>query len=453
MLNNIKLALTGRSDDTILKSDSRLHDADNVLQDLQRLLPKLEAALDENENLWASLGHNLTTTAGTLKSLFPATSTRMHVTLDALTSAGVHISKCRSNHPLSKEAATCRAELRAFNTVVDELRATFTATVDAFRSRERYRTKVDVLVEAESAARRRQTDREVARRIRNEQKLNQICREADVLAEKLQDQVDQTMVKKRVVVNTVVMTFLNFQHAHLAGDRMSPVIAAFSAASSSPHMRQNHKMDIKHLVPSEGRHDRSMVDAQFSWLDDDSSGSGGGDLAFTQHSRRSFREDSPNQERRANDGSNLRDAIRKLNSGADSGHTGHHHMGYPYGWQINHDTHQNNRSDGNNIGMARSKSRRVRFPDNGNDQRREGGIHDTDFSLNRRPSKKIHDAPEVEMEVSRGQHMHNAYNPVGFPGGTYSVHSGRNDCNDKSDNMETDHKAGSMGVGLYPRPC
>lgn len=453
MLHNIKLALAGRPDDTILKSDSRLHGADMVLQDLQRLLPRLEAALDENENLWASLGHNLTSTAGTLKSLFPATSTRMHVTLDALTSAGGHISKCRSHHPLSTEAATCRAELRAFTSVVDELRATFTATVDAFRTRERYRAKVDVLVEAENGTRRRQTDREVARRIRNEQKLNQICREADVLAEKLQDQVDQTVVKKRVVVNTVVMTFLNFQHAHLAGDRMSPVIAAFSAASSSPQLRQGHRKDVKPSVPFDGRYDRGTVDARFSWLDDDSDESGGGNPPLAHHSRRSLREDSPGNERRANERSNLRDTMRKLNIEADAGHTGHNGVEYPYAWHGNRDFRQINRADGNNVEIGRSNSRKVRFPNIEYEGRGEDGGHHPDTLLNRRHSRKFQEAPGVEMEIGGGPSVKGTYDAAGFSGAAYCVHPSRISGNNGSDNADSDNAVDSVGVGLYPRPC
>lgn len=451
MFQNIKLALTGRSDETILKSDARLHDADVVLQDLQRLLPKLEAALDENENLWASLGHNLTTTAGTLKSLFPATSTRMHVTLDALTSAGFHISKCRTHHPLSTESATCRAELRAFTAVVDELRATFAATVDAFRTRERYRAKVEVLVEAENANRRRQTDREVARRIRNEQKLNQVGREADVLAEKLQDQVDQTVIKKRVVVNTVVMKFLHFQHAHLAGDRMAPVIAAFSAVSTSSNMRQGHNQGSKSGFHSDSRYERSMIDPHFSWLDDDSDGSGGENNTFTQHAHRSFHDDGTRNEQVTNEAPNYRGAMRS--SGIDASRTSQMPLGYPYVWNNDHDSRNVIAMGGRNTGMSRSNSRKVRFPDTNHETRRDDGSLPVNFTPGRRHSRKIHEAPDVEMELSEGQRGRNSYSPVGFSEAAFGGHPGRVDRTDSSDNTEIEQEAGSAGMGLYPRPC
>lgn len=454
MLHNLKLVLTGRPDDSVLKLDPRLLDAQLVLQELQRELPKLEASLDENEKLWASLGHNVTTTAGALKSLYPATNTRMHVTLDALTSAGTHISKCRTHTPLSTDTVACRAELRAFFGAVESLRTTFAATIDAFRTRERYRSKIDVFLEAENGTRRRQTDREVARRIRNEQKLNQVGREADVLAEKLKDQVNQTLVKKSVVMNTVVMTFLKIQNAHLSGDRMSPVLAAFSATSTSGHKHSSHSQSSKNIFPNDLRCDKDAIEHHLSWMDDGSDGSDGEFMVepYKFQNRESGR--GPRYSVGFQDGG------KSLGSSNRAGQMGRHTNFYPAAWH-NDGADEYNDSKGNTGEVSsRKNSVKVRFPvvlqDGHKMDARDNNSYNrsaTHGHAPRRSARQMDNIVPVNLEIAGDSHHEKIGSAVeGAPGDVYDDHVNHPNRADGSGSDETSRVASIGDLGLYPRP-
>lgn len=69
VLHGLKIAESGMGDLDILNSDPRIWTIDNMLLDLQRSFPKLQAAIEENAKLWASLSHNFMTMADMLKAV------------------------------------------------------------------------------------------------------------------------------------------------------------------------------------------------------------------------------------------------------------------------------------------------------------------------------------------------------------------------------------------------
>lgn len=105
MVHGLKLALTGKADADILKTDRRMSATDDIIQELQGTFPRLQAAVEGNEKLWASLGHNVMTTAESIKSMCSPNvpNDRILVTLDAMRSAGEHVFKSRSLHPLNDD--------------------------------------------------------------------------------------------------------------------------------------------------------------------------------------------------------------------------------------------------------------------------------------------------------------------------------------------------------------
>lgn len=229
MLHGLKLVMNGRGDRTVLDSDARLRDADKVISELQRWFPQLQVAVEENEKTWATLGYNLRTVSATSQEIY-SESHAMQPMLEALLGAGKQVMPPAAGDRLAEERTQSFAELRAFNDAIRELRTLQSECVGALKNKDYYANKVETMRVNESK-KKKVTERDVEKRLRNEQKLNEVTSELSYKTDKLQRELDAATERKESVLNLTLHAFIHTQNHYFGRNPMPHVVAALPRRS------------------------------------------------------------------------------------------------------------------------------------------------------------------------------------------------------------------------------
>eukprot|EP00178_Gracilaria_changii_P000295 TRINITY_DN1036_c0_g1_i1.p2 TRINITY_DN1036_c0_g1~~TRINITY_DN1036_c0_g1_i1.p2 ORF type:complete len:450 (-),score=76.27 TRINITY_DN1036_c0_g1_i1:3890-5239(-) len=231
MLHELKLAFSTKGDKSLLETDQRLREADRVLTELRRWFPQLQAAFEENEKIWASLAYNICTMAKTAQQVF-SESHVMQTPLDQLSIAGQSVLKPAAGDALHDERARTVAELRAFNDCIRLLRETQMDCVSALKNKQYYASKLETIRSTETARRRKITDKEAERRLRNEQKLTDYSTQLSYQTEKLQKELQKALDKKQLLLEMVMNTYVRAQHFYFSLNPMKTVLPLLTKSVS-----------------------------------------------------------------------------------------------------------------------------------------------------------------------------------------------------------------------------
>lgn len=232
MLHGIKLAISGRGDKALLATDQRLREADHTVEELHRWFPQLQVAVEENEKIWSSVGFNMRTIARTMQKVYAAHH-GIQYTLDHLHAAGEQVTKPARDHSLSAERAHAHAELRTFNDRIRQLRALQSDCVAALKEKEYYHTKVETL-RVNEGRKKKVTERDVEKRLRNEQKLSEVEAELRFKWEKLQRELEEVEHSKETVLELVLVSFVHTQQYFFERNPMGPVLSLVESRRRSP---------------------------------------------------------------------------------------------------------------------------------------------------------------------------------------------------------------------------
>ncbi|CAN8067873.1 unnamed protein product [Agarophyton chilense] len=231
MLHELKLAFSTKGDKFLLETDQRLREADRILTELRRWFPQLQAAFEENEKIWASLAYNICTMAKTAQQVFAETHP-MQAPLDQLSNAGQCLLKPAAGDALNDERARTVSELRAFNDCIRQLRATQLHCVSALKNKQYYASKLETIRSTESARRRKFTDKDAERRLRNEQKLTDYSTQLAYQAEKLQIELQKALDKKQLLLEMVMNSYVRAQHFYFSLNPMHTVLPLLTKSVS-----------------------------------------------------------------------------------------------------------------------------------------------------------------------------------------------------------------------------
>ncbi|KAI0566796.1 hypothetical protein FGB62_6g134 [Gracilaria domingensis] len=231
MLHELKLAFSAKADKALLETDQRLRDADRILTELRRWFPQLQAAFEENEKIWASLAYNICTMAKTAQQVF-SEKHPMQAPLDQLSAAGQCVLKPAAGDALHDERARTVAELRAFNDCIRLLRDTQMDCVSALKNKQYYASKLETIRSTETARRRKITDKEAERRLRNEQKLTDYSTQLAFQTEKLQTELQKALAKKQLLLEMVMNTYVRAQHFYFSLNPMQSILPLLTQSAS-----------------------------------------------------------------------------------------------------------------------------------------------------------------------------------------------------------------------------
>lgn len=233
MLHGLKLALSGRGEKSILETNLHLKDADRTISELQRWFPQLQVGIEENEKAWATLSYNIRTMASNAQEIYKENHD-IHHTLDALHAAGEHIVKPPATDALQEERVKSFSALRAFNDTVRDLRALQTSCVAALKNKDYYETKVETM-RVNEAKKKKVSDKDVDKRLRNEHKLKQVVGELTFKMDRLERELTSVLQNKERVLEIVLSTYVLSQNYYFGRNRMQPVVSLLaSRISSSP---------------------------------------------------------------------------------------------------------------------------------------------------------------------------------------------------------------------------
>lgn len=210
MLHSVKLALSSsRSDKAFLSADQRLREADDTITQLQRWFPQLQVAVEDNEKTWETVGYTVRKVSTVAQQTFP-TEHPLQYMLDHLHAAGVEITTPTRSHELYEQRARAAANLRAFNDRIRELRNLQMGCVAALKEKEYYNAKVETL-RVNEGRKKKVTERDVDKRLRNEQKLAEVANEVNFKWQRLQKELAEVESEKERIVEDVLWMFVKTQ--------------------------------------------------------------------------------------------------------------------------------------------------------------------------------------------------------------------------------------------------
>jgi hypothetical protein len=231
MLHGLKLAITGRNEKDILQSDESIAYANQVVTDLQKWFPQLQAAVEETEKTWNSISYNMKTVASTAQEIYGETNT-MQIVLESLQAASAKVASVHYGE-LAEERAKASADLREFNECIRSLRSLHVECVQTLKNKVYYQGKVDVMrkKDAEKSAKRGKNDKDAEKRLRNEQKLNEMTGELRFNCDKLSRELETIVSRKENVLAAVLKCYIHTQNYNFARNPMPAVIACMPCTS------------------------------------------------------------------------------------------------------------------------------------------------------------------------------------------------------------------------------
>lgn len=228
MLHGIKVALSRRGSKA--GTDERLRTSDTLLCELERWFPRLQKALVENEKLWYSVGHNICTVSKTAQEIYDEEDV-MQYTLDMLHAAGEAILHPADTEGRMEKRHACMSDLCAFNERVKEIRRLHNECLCAVRNKEYYQGKVEGLRMGERR-KSRVGERDVERRLRNEDKLKGCLCEMNLKTDCMMDCVCEVVDRSERVLKNVLESYVKSQDFYFGRNQMPPVLDMLKAHGS-----------------------------------------------------------------------------------------------------------------------------------------------------------------------------------------------------------------------------
>lgn len=225
MVHTVKLALYGMGDKTVLATDQQLREAGQEIEKLQRWFPQLQVSVEENDKTWRALSHNLCSVAAHALELYDADHPNRYMA-DHLHAAGKSVRAPSGEHALCAERKRATAELRAFNERIRGARALHSECVAALKEREYYSAKVEAM-RVNEGRKKKVSEREVDRRLRNEMKLSETEAAVRYGWQRLADEVRDVEACKGDVLELVVLAFVRTQDYYFGRNPMGPTLAVF----------------------------------------------------------------------------------------------------------------------------------------------------------------------------------------------------------------------------------
>lgn len=224
-MHNVKVALYGLGDKTVLATDQRLRETGETIEKLQRWFPQLQVSIEENEKAWRCVGHNIQTVAEQAQQVYNSEHANRYM-LDQLHAAGVCVRPPTGEHGLHAERSRAMSELRAFNERIRELRKLHTECVGALKEKEYYHAKVEAM-RVNEGRRKKVTEREVDRRLRNEMKLSEMEMHVRYRWQRLGEEVGEVEDGTERVLELVLLAFARTQDYMFSRNPMRPTLAVF----------------------------------------------------------------------------------------------------------------------------------------------------------------------------------------------------------------------------------
>ncbi|PXF43182.1 hypothetical protein BWQ96_07126 [Gracilariopsis chorda] len=239
MLHGIKLALSAKGDRVLLETNQRLREADRVLTELRRWFPQLQAAFEENQKIWTSLAYNISTIAKTAQEVYHEHH-KLQLPLDSLASAGDCVLTPVGGKAIHDERTRAVDELRAFNDCIRQLRAEQMECVSALKNKEYYSSKLETIRANESKKKKKVTDREADRRLRNEQKLRDYSTQLAYQTDKFHNELHKALDKKELLLEMVLTSYVRTQDFYFALNPMPAVLSVMQSRISPRALYELH---------------------------------------------------------------------------------------------------------------------------------------------------------------------------------------------------------------------
>lgn len=233
MLHGIKLAISRRGEREIIDSDQQVREADKLLTQLQRWFPQLQALIDENEKIWASLGYNICSVANTAQQVYDDEN-GIHFMLQSLYSAGDTLISPIGYISIFEERRIASIELRTFNENIRQLRILQTDCVTVLKNRTYYVNKLKNIRqnEGKKTKSKKISERDTDRRVRNEQKLADYSNQAFYQVERLRKELEMVINRKEIVTGLVLSSYIRTQDFFLGRNPMPPVLSLLTTHGS-----------------------------------------------------------------------------------------------------------------------------------------------------------------------------------------------------------------------------
>lgn len=223
------MAMNGRAGGDVLENDRGIAYANRVVTDLLRWFPQLQAAVEENDKTWCTLGYNMKMVASTAQEIYGEQNSMM-VMLESLQTASAKVASVQG-HELEDERARASSELREFNECLRSLRTLQEECVQTLKNKVYYQGKVDGIRrrDTEKSAKKKPNEKEVEKRLRNEQKLTEVNGMLDFKSDKLARELAAILERKDKVLGTVLSCYVHTQNCNFARNPMPAVIACMPA--------------------------------------------------------------------------------------------------------------------------------------------------------------------------------------------------------------------------------
>lgn len=231
MLHSVKVALSGLGDKSVLATDQRLREADQTITQLQRWFPQLQVSVDENDKTWSTLGFNIRTVARQAQEIYAPDHPNQYM-LDHLHAAGESVRPPSREHALASERGRASAQLRAFNERIREVRGLQNECVVALKEKEYYHTKVETL-RVNEGRKKKVTERDVDKRLRNETKLSEVEGQLRFKWERLQQELEDVEASKESVLELVMLAFARTQDYYFGRNPMGPALSVFKSRTQT----------------------------------------------------------------------------------------------------------------------------------------------------------------------------------------------------------------------------
>lgn len=236
MLHNLKSSIFKKEiDEDVRRHDIRLGEADKTLCDIQSIIPSLQVAICDNLRIWYSLGHNINITSYNLIRLSRSSH---RSSLLSLSEIGNQLYKCESKEEL--ELRNVEKQLIQYSRELQDFQSLLTINISLYRQRLYYSKKIDGMQKAKelnninkllrgknNISGARESEKELSKRIRNEEKYGEYVRESDVMMKRLVYSMNDIIEKKEIIIKRIEFAFVDMQNLLLNDCIMKPVVASF----------------------------------------------------------------------------------------------------------------------------------------------------------------------------------------------------------------------------------
>lgn len=238
MLHELKVAIVGKGDKTLLKQHEHLKVMDEKISKLLRWFPQLQSRVEDNEDSWSHLALNIRSFANIARDICHSENP-LTGAIDSLYRAGESLQRPNDTHYLACAYSKSFTDLRMFNESIRKLRFQLDDCMMTLKNKDYYETKVETMLNNESK-KRRVSDKEIERRIRNEQKLTEAAGELAFKTDKLQKDLTTVLDKKDFVLKAMATSFIEMQNYYLLNNSLSSVFQALPVSQARSPVYISH---------------------------------------------------------------------------------------------------------------------------------------------------------------------------------------------------------------------